>query len=585
MTFAQPQTSNEQARHHKVQGTWWGTLDVFGLELMVVFKISRDSAGTLAASIDSPDQGARDVHAEKVTFQDGSLHLEAEGIPSVFEGKIEEDGSTIEGKWKQSGFAFALVVRRVSQAELLKLLEEKSYAKVFGSDELKEDLDFLFKTIKQVHPNMYAYTTEQEFSKLREQLYQRITKPMSRLEFYKAVAPIVASLKSGHTFVQRPLGLFNEYLEKGGKIFPVELQWDGADVILKGYSGSEDIPTGGKLLTIDGKNARDLLTRAARYLPAENKACNLASLESPDTLSMFLWIEKGAAEFMKITIKSMDGVVEEHTIKSLSQEEIESHSRSSAVQDTTASSDEKRYYSYSYISDSDVGRIQFDLCTDLERFKVFLAETFRKLGEQNVGNLIIDIRENPGGQSSLGDEFLEYLTDKAFRQFEKIELKVSQQVCELYKSAGNEQPAGPIGSIRSFESEFEQPGDNPLRYEGNVFLLIGPKTTSSAMSFAAAVKHFEIGTVMGQETGGPLVCYGECVYASLPNTGLAFSVACKRFVQACGKPDGRGVIPDYEVKQTPEDTAKGVDTVLEFTLELIKTGAWEKGLEKEQAVN
>ena len=36
------------------------------------------------------------------------------------------------------------------------------------------------------------------------------------------------------------------------------------------------------------------------------------------------------------------------------------------------------------------------------------------------------------------------------------------------------------------------------------------------------------------------------------------------------KNDGRGVIPDYEVKQKPEDTAKGVDTVLQFTLNLIK---------------
>jgi len=31
-----------------------------------------------------------------------------------------------------------------------------------------------------------------------------------------------------------------------------------------------------------------------------------------------------------------------------------------------------------------------------------------------------------------------------------------------------------------------------------------------------------------------------------------------------------GIIPDYEVKQKPEDTAKGVDTVLQFTLNLIK---------------
>ena len=62
----------------------------------------------------------------------------------------------------------------------------------------------------------------------------------------------------------------------------------------------------------------------------------------------------------------------------------------------------------------------------------------------------------------------------------------------------------------------------------------------------------------------------------LPNTELSFSVAAKRFVDAGGKEDGRGIIPDYEVKQKPEDTAKSIDTALEFTLNLIKTGEAKK---------
>ena len=32
----------------------------------------------------------------------------------------------------------------------------------------------------------------------------------------------------------------------------------------------------------------------------------------------------------------------------------------------------------------------------------------------------------------------------------------------------------------------------------------------------------------------------------------------------------RGVIPDYEVIQSEEDTKKGVDTIMDFTMKLIK---------------
>ncbi|MFX0195885.1 MAG: hypothetical protein ACFFCW_07170, partial [Candidatus Hodarchaeota archaeon] len=62
----------------------------------------------------------------------------------------------------------------------------------------------------------------------------------------------------------------------------------------------------------------------------------------------------------------------------------------------------------------------------------------------------------------------------------------------------------------------------------------------------------------------------------LPNSQVEAGVASKLLICAGGKRDGRGVIPDYEVKQKPEDTAKGVDIVLQFTLNLIKNSEAKK---------
>ena len=61
-----------------------------------------------------------------------------------------------------------------------------------------------------------------------------------------------------------------------------------------------------------------------------------------------------------------------------------------------------------------------------------------------------------------------------------------------------------------------------------------------------------------------------------PNFGLRAFSACQIYACLGSKNDGRGVIPDYEVKQKPEDTAKGVDTVLQFTLDLIRKSSQEK---------
>ena len=460
-----------------------------------------------------------------------------------------------------------------SQAPIKKI-DQPAYFKIIPPDKLKEDLDFLFKTIEEVHVNMYAYIRKEDFDLRREQLYRDMNHPMSGLEFYKLVALVVASLKNGHTYMHPPQKAFGEYILKGGKRIPLVLHWNGTNVILKSYVNPIDMPVGGEVLTIDNQNAKEFMTKLARYLPSENKAYNLGILERKDILSMFLWLDKGEAESLLLRIKDTEGTVEEYHIQSLSKTEIESEieNNKSKYETMSSSTGKSARYTYRFIPDYNAGLIEFNSFRDLEKFRAFLNETFKELREQNVSNLIIDVRSNPGGSSSLGDEFLKFLTDKPFLQYERVDIKISTQLCKVQTWIKRRYFFARKGSIKSLKGQLIRPGQNPLRFSGKIFVLIGQRTGSSAVSFAQAVKHFDIGTLVGQETEDTLVNYGDCPSFTLSHSGLAFSVAAKRFVCAGGKPDGRGVLPDYEVKQKPQDTAKGVDTVLQFTLNLIRNG-------------
>ena len=450
------------------------------------------------------------------------------------------------------------------------------YLKPFTPDKLKEDLDFLFKTIEEVHPNMYAYTPKEEFEQSRDKLYNQITQIMTRLEFYKLVAPIVASLKNGHTYMHPLNDLFGEYVLKGGKMFPLVLYWNGTCVILKSYVCHNDLPLGGEVLNIDNQNAMKFLVRATRYFPSENNAYNLGYLERGSSLPMFLWFEKGTVESMTLRIKAIDGGVKKYIVKSLSQKEIREEVAANITKYASMGKGKGPNYSCRCIPEHNTGLIEFNSFNDLEKFKKFLTETFTKLKKQNISNLIIDIRNNPGGSNLLGDEFLKYLTGKPFLQFEEVELKISEQACEKYRWLKRQYPNSKINEIKLFKHKPIKPGKNPLMFNGKIFVLISHKTASSAMSFAAAIKHFGIGVLVGGETTDTPVNYGHIINFKLPNSGLHFSVACERIVCAGGKENGRGVIPDYEVKQKPEDIAKGVDTVLQFTLNLIKSSEAKK---------
>ncbi len=194
-----------------------------------------------------------------------------------------------------------------------------------------------------------------------------------------------------------------------------------------------------------------------------------------------------------------------------------------------------------------------------------------------------------------GDELLKYLANKPFRQIEKIEQRLVPEffeLCEQYGLNINRIMADEYGiDLEKLKSrgdykhgmtvagqgQFKNPYGLSDRFKGSIYLLIAKPTFSAASNFASAVKYFEIGTLIGQETSGKKDHYGQIVPIQLPNSGLNGQVSTAHFITVGGMEDSGGVKPDYEVRQKPKDTAKGVDTVLEFTLDLISNGGTVSG--------
>ncbi len=109
-----------------IEGAWQGILKVSGTELRIVFKLSQGPEGILTATMDSPDQGVKDIPVDEVIFENGNLRLEIKSAMVIFEGKLQDDGLSIEGEWKQSGQSFPLVLKRVDEpAEVRRPQEPK----------------------------------------------------------------------------------------------------------------------------------------------------------------------------------------------------------------------------------------------------------------------------------------------------------------------------------------------------------------------------------------------------------------------------------------------------------------------------
>ncbi len=98
-----------------VAGRWVGTLKVPGAELTLVFRIQTDFEGRFSALLDSPDQGAKDIPCDSVTFADPQLTIVLNAIGARYEAILS--GDTLRGTFTQSGMSFPLMLTPAAEED------------------------------------------------------------------------------------------------------------------------------------------------------------------------------------------------------------------------------------------------------------------------------------------------------------------------------------------------------------------------------------------------------------------------------------------------------------------------------------
>lgn len=96
-------------------GIWSGALKIQGQSLALVFNIALDK-GRLAATMDSPDQGAKGIPVSAIVLEGAKVRIESKAVRGVFAGELSADRLRIEGTWSQGTAAFPLAVEKVKAA-------------------------------------------------------------------------------------------------------------------------------------------------------------------------------------------------------------------------------------------------------------------------------------------------------------------------------------------------------------------------------------------------------------------------------------------------------------------------------------
>ena len=334
--------------------------------------------------------------------------------------------------------------------------------------------------------------------------------------------------------------------------FGVEIV-DSALEVTKCHSEHCQIPVGARILSVNGIPTDELLVRMRELISYDSDRHRDYALALLFPAYFGILTNFHAPE---VTYETGDGQLSSEVVKSSFTEKLAFLQNVGSTQQAP--------YSYKVIADS-VGYIDFRSFADLEAFRIFTSSTFRTIRENEIRHLVIDIRRNSGGNSRLGDELLQYISPTAFAQFDSGLVKVSEA-----SAASGFGPSERIGEMITNRGSPIPLRENPYRFDGNAYLLTSAYTFSSAQSFAAAFKCVEVGLILGEETGGNTVSYGEQLAFTTPKMGVNFRVSCKKWYSACGADDGRGVIPDISIEGPLHEAAGGTDAVLDSVLASIR---------------
>lgn len=117
-------------------GSWVGTLDV-GVKLRLVFNVQATEDGGFAATLDSPDQGARGIPISAVIVDGSSVRFEVSAIAGTYAGTLDASANRLEGTWSQGGMSLPLSLERGDEPEAPKRPQEPKPPYPYRSEDVQ----------------------------------------------------------------------------------------------------------------------------------------------------------------------------------------------------------------------------------------------------------------------------------------------------------------------------------------------------------------------------------------------------------------------------------------------------------------
>lgn len=370
------------------------------------------------------------------------------------------------------------------------------------AEQVKEDRNLAIAYMENVHPYFILEKDRTAYEAAKQNYMKVASSEMLVRDFQAATAEYICFFKDGHTRLrwseEEYVDLRSTYHD--GKTYVVE-NGEITDVYIKEFGG---VAITTIYETID------------KMFPAEN--------EMAEAINRYNYVDgKNFLDFVgsKIVDDQISVVFSDGT------EGVYGFYNPSEL-----SGLQEEYQGNSWYMDGEIFVVDFNVCVDDEELKIIAAELSSRI-DQGCNKVIIDVRENGGGNSQACTRLLEAMG---------MEAPEYDMVIRYSKEAKEQR-----GYLRSSGMyRWSAKSDGKANNGVNLVVLSDRYTFSSATMMCVYVRDGKLGTIIGEPSSNMPSAYGDILYFSLPNSHLYGTVSHKQFIRPDEKNKERMLVPDIQ---------------------------------------
>lgn len=373
----------------------------------------------------------------------------------------------------------------------------------------EEDLDFLTQELPKRHKNLFFQMDRADFYSKMNELKSKISQ-YSDEEMKVEISKVIASVGDAHTMVAVNRSM----------LYPLKLYWFADGIYVIDASKDYEDALYYKLEKINNRNVDSIIKSLKTVISHENESWYklLAGyyMVVPEVLK---GLRISTSDDIMMGFVNDKGEKFEMAIKPQLVEEINyvNNPRKDDSQPLFLRNSHQ-YYWYQYLPEKNTMYFQYNVCVDMEEqtFKSFNKEMFKVIDQKKIERLVVDLRNNGGGNSTILHPFLEEIEKRDY-------------------------------------------------LKDRLFIIIGRNTFSSALMNAIELKNQTKAILIGEPTGGKPNGYGEVKILLLKNTGVTVQFSSKYFELTEGETDS--LYPDIHIELSFLDYMNKKDPALEWVLE------------------